>query len=152
VKADEVKALKDEVNALKERVKVLKERLILLYDDAKKRNKLVEDEEGGVIRLDEKKALVRHLDMITCVKEGTKIPDVYAMPIDTIRDINIGPLKVATLWHWKQTFTSYDDKRYHIKDYYHSMAFGHSEVTPLIPIKEIIANYRKYLKEHNEEI
>ena len=121
-------------------------------DDAKKRNKLVEEEEGGVIRLDENKAFVRHLDMIACVKEGIKGPDVYAMTIETIRDTTIGPLKMATRWHWKQTFTSYDDKRYHRHNDYNSLAYGHSEATPLIYIKETISKYREYLKEHNKEI
>ena len=110
-------------------------------DDAKKRNKLVEEEEGGVIRLDENKALIRHLDIIACVKEGIKSPDVYAMTIDTIRDSNLGPLKMARRWHWKQTFTSYDDKRYH-RPNYHSLAYGHSEATPLVSLKETITRYR----------
>jgi hypothetical protein len=121
-------------------------------DDAKKRNKLVEEEEGGVIRLDENKPLIRHLDMIACVKEGIKAPDVYAMTIDTIRDSDIGPLRMATRWHWKQTFTSYDDKIYQRKEDFHSLAYGHSEATPLISLKETITRYREYLKEHKEEI
>ena len=90
--------------------------------------------------------------MIACVKEGIKGPDVYAMTIDTIRDTTIGPLKMSTRWHWKQTFTSYDDKRYQRKEDYHSLAYGHSEATPLIPMKEVIAKYRIFLKEHKKEI
>ena len=120
-------------------------------DDGKKRNKLVEEEEGGVIRLDENKALIIHLDMIACVKEGIKGTDVYAMTIDTIRDTTIVPLKMATRWHWNQTFTSYYDKRHQRKEYYHSLAYGHSEATPLIPMKEVIAKYQLYMKEHKKE-
>ena len=89
--------------------------------------------------------------MIACVKEGIKGHDVYAMTIDTIGDTVIGPLKMATRWHWKQTFTYYDDKIYQRK-HYHSLAYGHSEATPLIPMKDVIAKYRVYLKEHKKEI
>ena len=121
-------------------------------DDSKKRNKLAEEEEGGVVRLDEKKALIRHLDMIACVKEGTKALDVYAMTIETIHDTHLGPLKMATRLHWKQTFTAYDDKRYHRQNDYHSLAYGHSEAMPLVSLKETISNYREYQKEHKEEI
>ena len=59
---------------------------------------------------------------------------------------------MATRWHWKQTFTSYDDKRYHRQNDYHSLAYGHSEATPLVSLKETITRYREYLKEHKEEI
>ena len=59
---------------------------------------------------------------------------------------------MATRWHWKQTFTSYDDKRYQRKEDYHSLAYGHSEATPLVSLKETITRYREYLKEHKEEI
>ena len=58
---------------------------------------------------------------------------------------------MATLWQWKQTFTSYDDKIYQ-RENYHSLAYEHSEATPLIPMKEVIAKYRVYLKEHKKEI
>ena len=90
--------------------------------------------------------------MIPCVKEGIKAPDVYAMTIETIHEPNLGPIKMATRWHWKQTFTSYDDKRYHRQDDYHSLAYGHSEATPLFSLKDTIARYRQYQKEHKEEI
>ena len=56
------------------------------------------------------------------------------MTIDTIRDVNLGPLKMATRWHWKQSLTPCDNKRYHRKDDFHSLAYGHSEATPLIPM------------------
>ena len=32
------------------------------------------------------------------------------------------------------------------------MAYGHSEAKPLVSLKETIAKYREYLKEHKEEI
>ena len=49
-------------------------------------------------------------------------------------------------------FTSYDDKRYHRPNDYHSLAYGHSEATPLVSLKETITIYREFLKEHKKEI
>ena len=74
------------------------------------------------------------------------------MTIETIHDTNLGPLKMATRWHWKQTFTSYDDKRYHRENDYHSLAYGHSKATQLVSLKETITRYRQDLKEHKKEI
>ena len=120
-------------------------------DDAGKRNKKIEEEEGGVILLDANKALIRHSDMIACVKEGVKAPDVYAMTIDTIRDTKIGAHKMATRWHWKHTFTSFDNKRYHLENDYHSLALGHFKAKPLISMKEVQTHYNEYQKEHRKE-
>ena len=42
-------------------------------DDAPKRNKKAEKKEGGVMLMDKDKTLVRHSDMINCVKHGSRL-------------------------------------------------------------------------------
>ena len=50
-------------------------------DDAQKRNKKIQEKKGGALPLDEDKTVVRHADMIKCVKHGTQGPEVYAWTI-----------------------------------------------------------------------
>ena len=76
----------------------------------KNRNKKLEEKEGGALPLDEAITLIRHADMIKCVKHGIEEPELYTWTIETIRESGNNAHKMATICHSKKAFTTYDDK------------------------------------------
>ena len=93
----------------------------------RRETKKAEKKEGGVLLMDKDKTLVRHSDMINCVKHGIHRPDVYAFTIDTIQESGSKANKMTTRKHIKQTFSLYDDKRYLIEDYHSCRSYGHKD-------------------------
>ena len=129
-------------------------------DDNPKRDKKQELKEGGVfyMKLDDegkiiydkngemefttedKKAVVRHIDMIKCVKEGKEAPKVSAYRIEVLTGENAH--RIVTKHYTKKTFSVADNKRYQTEDF-HSLAYGHKDAKEFILMKDIKGNGKR---------
>ena len=114
-------------------------------DDSPKRSKKLEEREGGVLYMEcseKEKAMVRHTDMKACVLEGKKGPNIYPWRIDCIKQSGNDAHKMTTRKQKKHTFDLSNHSRYMREDY-HSLAYGHKDAHPLIPMEEVIEHYHR---------
>ena len=99
------------------------------------------DKEGNMeYSKGDEKALVRHSDMIDCVKECKEGPEVFAYTIESLRGEGERAHKVITRKHGKKTFSVCDDKICQLEDY-HTLAYGHHNAKPTIPMTEVRKTY-----------
>ena len=117
-------------------------------DDNPKRDKEKDRKEGGVFymkldkdgkivyaengdmeyTIEDAIAVVRHMDMIKCVKDGK----------GSGKNIH----RLVTKQYTKKTFSIADNKRYQTEDF-HSLAYGHKDDTELISMNEVKKGRRK---------
>ena len=106
-----------------------------------KKGNILYDKEGNMEYSKEvEKALVRHAEMIDCVKECKEGPEVFVYTIESLRGEGERAHKVITRKHRKKTFSVCDDKRYQLEDY-HTLAYGHRNAKPTIPMTEVRKTY-----------
>ena len=90
-----------------------------------KDGKIVYAENGDMeYTIEDTRAVVRHMDMIKCVKEGKESHKVSAYRIEALSGKHAH--RVVTKQYRKNTFSVADNKRYQI-EYFHSLAYGHKD-------------------------
>lgn len=124
----------DDDNPKRDKEKVRKEGGVF-YMKLDKNGKIVYAENGDMeYTTEDTKAVVRHMDMIACVKEGKEAPKVSAYRIEALSSKNAH--RVVTRQYTKKTFSIADNKRYQREDF-HSLAYGHKDATELISMKQV---------------
>ena len=132
----------DDDNPKRDKKKELK-RGCVLYENWRD-GKIIYDKNGDMeFTKEDKKAVVRHIDMIKCVKEGKEAPKVSAYRIEVLTGKNTH--RVVTKYYRKKTFSVADNKRYQTESS-HSLAYGHKDATELISMNDVRKNYEENKK------
>ena len=91
--------------------------------------KIIYDENGEIeYTTEDTRTLVRHMDMIKCVKECIEAPQVSAYRIEALsgKEKEGNDHRVVTKQYMKRTFSVADNKRYQT-EYFHSLVYGHKD-------------------------
>ena len=123
-------------------------------DDCPKRNKKLEELEGGVIHSDEKKQKNEKASetlRYDCLCQGrSRGPKIEAYRIESVKGDGIKAHKMITKKHSKYTFSVCDTKRFQREDY-HTLAYGHKDDNPLIQFDEVRRLYHLKIKANKKD-
>ena len=112
---------------------------VVFYMKTYENGEIIYDKNGDMEYSEEdNKAVVRHADMIKCVKEGEEAPEVSAYRIEVLTGKNAH--RVVTKYYRKKTFSIADNKRYQTENF-HSLAYGHKDAKELISMNDVRKNY-----------
>ena len=113
----------------------------VFYMKTDENGKIIYDKDGDMEYSEEdSKTVVRHSDMIKCVKEGKEAHEVSAYIIEVLTGKNAH--RVVTKYYKKKTFSIADNKRYQTENF-HSLAYGHKDAKELISMDDVRRNYSR---------